>query len=883
MHPILPFVVPFLLALAWSPRLALPSLFVGFLIALLLAAVHRVALPGVAFVLGLLVANSVPPGPVLEGPVALQGRVVAAPQGRRADLAVWACAEGGAPFLPCRGRVRVRFPEVPAIGSSWVVRGRAYPPPRIGLGGPQPADSARRVGVRSEVHARVARPLGGPTEPPSVEVGSRGVLAAVARGDRRGVDPRVWEVLRGTGTAHLLAISGFHVGVVAATVGLLVGWVSRRSAVLAPAGFHPAWAWWIGALAGVVYAWSAGAPVSAQRAAGMVVLGAVGRSLSRRLDGWRFLVVVGVAVLAVDPSALVAPGFQLSFGAVVGLLRFGGPLQGALRPLGRVGDGLAASIAATLGTLPAAAWWFQTLAPTSPLANLVAVPWMAFAVAPLAATWAYGPEPLAGWAGQLGEGAVDLLLAVLARLVTEPLTPAVGATGALLLGAMFLRARPGWVGAVLLLVLGLRARPRDALEVTFFDVGQGDAALVEHPDGRRWLVDGGRSPRIVSALRRRGIRHLDRVIASHGDADHARGLEAVLCALSVDVLDVGRVEGHESLLDAAARCDVPVVAHGTVGETANAASLVTRVESPWGSLLLTGDLDAGSEHVLGPADVLKVPHHGSSTSSSGAMLDRVRPRLAVLSVGENRYGHPHAGVLERYAERGIPVVRTDELGTVLVRFDADGIHVSGRDGPLDLVLRRLPGEDVEHDHREEREPEADALAVGEQRPEHLGQEVAAAGVAPEHLHHRAAAGVAEQVDQHDGPVEGLSGVDDVDHRAECEQEAGLVELCGMQGHVEGSDRVGIRERDRPGPVERGAVAAPRREAPDASEPVGDGEGGGEDVPGREEGHPVALDEQAAGGHAEQDGAVEHEAARAEVDHLPERLGGRGVLEQEDDA
>lgn len=675
MHPVYPVALAFLLGVWLTPDLPAPPLALLVGVLALLARLHRLAVLPLVAVLGGLLANSVPPGPRLEGPVALQGRVVAAPTGSSADLSVWACAEGAAPFLPCTGRVRVRFAEPPQPGSAWVVRGTARPVRPLGLGGPDPFLAMRRVGVRSQVFAEQARPLGsvGTRGPPAE--GPYGLLAAVALGDRRGVDPASWEVLRRTGTAHLLAISGFHVGVVAGTVGLSVLGLTRRFGRWYPSGVHPAVAWWAGALAAVLYAWTAGAPVSAQRAAGMVVLAAVGRSFSRALDPWRILALVGVLVLVADPGALVGPGFQLSFGAVVGLLRFGGPLQLALERLGWVGRGLAASTAATLGTLPAAAWWFQGLAPSSPLANLVAMPWMTFGIAPLAAGWAYAPEPLAGLCGWLGARSVSAFLQVLGWLAWEPWTPAVDSTGALLLTGIFLLPRPAWVGSVLLLVLGLQARVQEGLEVHFFDVGQGDAALVEYPDGRRWLVDGGRSDRILAALRRRGVRHLDRVIASHGDADHAGGLPAVLCGLAVDSLHIGREEGHEELLEAARRCAVPVFVHGTVGPTPNEASLVTPVESPWGRVLLSGDLGGSSEAQLGPADVLKVPHHGSESSSTPAMLDRVRPRLAVLSVGPNPYGHPREEVLARYRERGIPVVRTDRGGTVRLRLDDRGLRV----------------------------------------------------------------------------------------------------------------------------------------------------------------------------------------------------------------
>jgi competence protein ComEC len=645
---------------------------------------HRVVMPPAALVLGGLIANSVPRGPLLRGPVAVQGRVVAAPMGRQADVAVQACATNGAPFLPCTGRVRVAFQEPPTPGSRWVVRGMAAPPRSDGLGGPDPSAALRRSGIRTVLWSRAERPLDGVPPRPAPFDGPRGLLASLATGDRRGVDAETWRILRQTGTAHLLAISGFHVGVVALVAGGLARFLLRLAAFARPAGMPDALAWWAGAVAAVLYAVSAGAPISAQRAAGMVVLAAIARSLHRRVDPARILLVVGVVVLAVDPAALVTPGFQLSFGAVVGLLRFGGPLQRCLAWSGWIGRGLAASTAATLGTLPAACWWFQAFAPSSPLANLIAIPWVTFGIAPFAAAWVYAPAPVAAIAGRIGSASVRTWLAVLDGLATAPWTPAVTASGALFLCLLVVRAHPRWVLSVLVLGLGLGWRPHGALEVWFLDVGQGDAAIVHGAAGERWMVDAGRSPRVVQALRRWGIRRLDAVVVSHGDADHAGGVPAVLCALDVGAVHIGRRSGHEDVIAAASRCGVPVIEHGLSEDApANRASLVVRARSRHGDVLFTGDVDAAAEEALrDPATVLKVPHHGASTSSSPRLLDRVAPALAVVPVGrDNRYGHPHAEVLQRYAERSIPVVRTDELGSIRVRLEPEGVRY-GAIGPL---------------------------------------------------------------------------------------------------------------------------------------------------------------------------------------------------------
>lgn len=681
-------VIGLALAPAWAPRLAVCS--AGFVLGLLALRVRREAAMLCGLALGGMLGRSLPEGPVLRGPVSVQGRVAAAPVGRVGDVSVWACASDGLPFRPCRGRVRVVFASPPEPGSNWVVRGEASAVSDVGpSGGPSRVKSARLARVHSVVRARSAVRLGPDrVEAPVVE-GPRAVLVAVATGDRRGVDDATWTLLRNTGTSHLLAISGFHVGVVAGGVGGVFAVACRRLGVLRREGVSSVWAWWVGAAAGGVYAALAGAPISAQRAAGVVVLAAVGRSLGRELDPLRLVAIAAVGVCVVDPAALATPGFQLSFGAVLGLIRFGPMLEPLVFLLPRgtrwAGQGLSATIGATLGTLPAACWWFQSLSITSPLANMFAVPFMAVAIVPCAAGSTWLPEPLAEWSAVGGEWAVRALLFGLNLLSIPPLNPAVGPIGAVLLCAIALRVRVGWIGSVLLLVLGLRTRAAGGLEVTFFDVGQGDAALVEHPDGQRWLVDGGRRG-IAAALRRRGVRTLDRVIVSHADTDHSGGLIEVVRTLRVRSLWVSRLAGHEALLGAAVARGVDVhIVERTVPASAsdNDASLVVRAESAWGSVLFAGDVEAlGEAEITAPATVLKVPHHGSKTSSSPGLLDRVQPALAVMSVGFNRFGHPHFEVTERYAQRGIPVLRTDLDGTITVRMDPQGVRAYSETGPV---------------------------------------------------------------------------------------------------------------------------------------------------------------------------------------------------------
>lgn len=645
--------------------------------------------------LGLLIVATVPEGPALTGRVAVQGVVAGAAAGRRADVLVtrWSAGDG---WVESGGRLRVRFRDgPPGPGTPVIVAGLAIEPSGGALpGAPDPVRALRLAKIRSELIADRWRVIG-PTPDPPVARDATGMLRAVATGDRSGVDRATWMRLRRTGTSHLLAISGFHVGVVAGAVAALVLGIIRLLGAIRPVGV-PTWpALVAGVVAAIAYAGAAGAPVSAQRAAGLLALAAIGKATGRSVEVLPLLGLVGLAVLLVDPSALTTPSMQLSFGAVVGLVRVSPLIQRTCPKdaswLRRWATGAtAATVGATVGTLPPAAWWFQEIAPLSPLANLLAIPWMGFVIVPLAALTTWGPELLAVPAAWLGDHAVRLMLAALAPLDVAPVTPAVGPIGAVaLVGLLIFVDRPMLCLVIFVLTTQLRVLPAGAPVVTFLDVGQGDAALVEWPDGRRWMIDGGPpGERVLQWLRRRGVRRLDVVVVTHGERDHAGGLLPVVSSLRVGEVWFSDPHGLGELLDAAiiggARLrHLPVDAISPVPGDAgrvNDRSLV--VAAPDG-VLFTGDIGARVEERLvaaglSPASVLKVSHHGSRTSSSDDLLDAVRPVVAVASVGRgNRYGHPAQRVLARFRERGVAVWRTDEDGTVRVTVEDDALKVEG--------------------------------------------------------------------------------------------------------------------------------------------------------------------------------------------------------------
>jgi len=698
--------VALLLGLLTAPPVAPPVL------ALLVGGLALLALPrrGVLGLRGLLLAaavgasvrGSVPLGPVLSGPVRIEGVRVGAATGWVGDVRVARWAPQGQPSRVAQGRVRVRFRGAPPRpGRAVVLRGVAGPIPYALPGAPDPIRAAALSGIQTQVIAQQAVVVNPDPAPRSLD-DPTGLLRAVALGDRTGVSRQDTAVLRLSGTAHLLAISGFHVGVVAAAVAGLVVAALRLGAALRPRGWPAGAALLCGVGAAWGYALVAGAPLSAQRAAGLLMLAGLGRAAGRIPQAVPLLALVAVGIAVVDPAALATPSLQLSFGAVLGLVVLGPRLSRALPTLPgplrwAVASGVA-TVCSTLGTLPAAAWWFQQVAPLSPLANLIALPLMGFGIVPCAAVACWGPQWASGPADVAGSGLCVLLLRLLAPLAVPPLTPAVGALGALgLAAALAVGLRRPSLGALLgAAVLGIRPGPPCCgPRVTFLDVGQGDASLVEYPDGARWLVDGGPSRSgVLQWLRRRGIRHVDVVVSTHAEWDHHGGLLPVLRGLSVG--EVWATDPSEALVEAAADVSIrpPPTAlwppEDGVERSANDASIVLGV----GPVLLTGDIGSRSEAVLAPAlprsyPVLKVAHHGSRFSSSRALLAVVRPVIAVVSAGAgNRYGHPHAEVVAAFTDRGTLVLNTAEVGTVVVEERPGSIRVWTDRAPPAPAVRR---------------------------------------------------------------------------------------------------------------------------------------------------------------------------------------------------
>ena len=555
-----------------------------------------------------------------------------------------------------------------------------------------------------------------------------GLLAALAVGDQGAIGEQDWELYRRTGVAHLVSISGSHITLFAALAIALVGRLWRRSPLLCLWLPAPVAGRWGGLVLATLYALLAGWGVPAQRTVWMLGGAVLLRSLGAPWPGWALCAVAAAGTVAVDPWALLQPGFWLSFLAVLMLLGMEG---GGASPVDEPADedadqeaargrrsawrGLSQALKVqwriTLGLAPLSLVLFGQVSLVGLPANLLAVPWVTWVVTPLAllgTLW----SPL--W--QLAAGAIEPLQAWLQWLGGWPMAawsvPAAGLGTVVLavLGGCLLSLPLPWrlraLSALLCLPLLLVPAPRPApgrFELLAADVGQGSAVLIRtahhlliHDAGPRYGADSDAGRKVlVPLLQTLGERRVDELALSHRDTDHVGGAQALIDALPVVRLRASLAPGHPLLGQVA---DTRVCLAGQQwswdgvdfrvlhpfhaaqpDEASNAQSCVIQVRDAQGhSALLTGDVELAQEAALVQrwgeslrSEVLIVPHHGSHTSSGEAFLAAVAPRVAVMQVGyRNRFGHPHPEISDRYVQKSITVVRTDQCGAWL--WDGDG-------------------------------------------------------------------------------------------------------------------------------------------------------------------------------------------------------------------
>lgn len=543
-----------------------------------------------------------------------------------------------------------------------------------------------------------------------------GMIVALATGSRHLLDNDSWQVLQRTGTGHLLAISGLHIGIIAALFFFIGRWlwsVSGRLALRWPAqdaGLV------LSLAAAGFYAALAGFTVPTQRALVMLLVAVLtGLSRNRVPFSWVFAVAM-LAVLLIDPTALLMPGFWLSFSAIA-IILYGMTGRIDVRGLwwrwGRV------QCLVALGLLPILLFWFQGASLVGIPANLVAIPVVSLIVVPvilIAVICLLLQLPGVECLLQFAEWCLQWLWIFLTSLsdinfawwqqggldVTTLIMAVIGVLIICLPRGMPAR----WLGCLWLLPVFFPHHDRPGsgqVWFTLLDVGQGMAAVVrtrEHvlvyDTGARYSdrFNAGAAV-LLPYLREEGIGKVDRLMISHGDNDHIGGADALLSGIAVT----------EILSSVPERFAPRPARHCLAGEiwywdsvrfeimhpdsadsfTGNNASCVVRISRGKDSILLTGDIEQAAEHRIvdryGPnlkSSIISVPHHGSKTSSSGDFIDIVGSQLALVTAGyRNRYGFPKQAIMSRYRKRRIRIMNTARQGAITINLTGNGFRAMG--------------------------------------------------------------------------------------------------------------------------------------------------------------------------------------------------------------
>lgn len=595
---------------------------------------------------------------------------------------------------------------------------------------------------------------------------TRGLFLGMIIGERGYLEPELQDWFMVTGTVHLLSISGSHLGLVAVVVfwtvkrlvlGLPHHFLLALSRTITPSKIAILLAWPAVAL----YALLAGAELATMRSLVMITLAMIAMWLGHERHLGHTMAVALLAILLHDPRAVFDISFQLSFLSVLVMIRmimltksWNADAQGAdIRLRDRLMYtalmALSMSGAVTVATLPLVAFYFNQVPWMGIITNLIAVPFTGIILVPmglLVALWTVmtGAESLIlGSAMEHLFGLMVLVLQWCARFpggewhVAAPAIPAMALfySGLLVISLRAIPWRFRVAGAGLtIMVIGwwlippLSQADGDRWRVTFLDVGQGDSAVVELPDGQTVLIDGGaRYERfdmgknvIAPFLWSRGIHHISHVIGTHQQLDHVGGLIWILRHMSVGRYWSAGVERSEKFVEdlQAALSDRRIEQHTAVrgqdllqsgqcrlstlnppeasalrrsnqpltGTILNNLSVVTRLQCGTASILFAADIETGGLRLLNgegyrPVTLLKVPHHGARSSLDPDWLRQLHPQFAVVSVGvANPYGHPAESVLSTYHDEGITVFRTDRDGA---------IWVTGRLSTSELTISRM--------------------------------------------------------------------------------------------------------------------------------------------------------------------------------------------------
>lgn len=530
---------------------------------------------------------------------------------------------------------------------------------------------------------------------------SRGLVCGILFGDTGDLDEEVYRQFQASGTAHILAVSGLHLGILYGLYQKIAGRKKKPAAVILLGMAVLAY--------GTVSMWSP----SVQRAAVMIALPVLAQFLDLRYDMSTGLSTVALVLILRNPYVIFGAGFQMSFLAVASIC--------FLCPVipSRVPEGLSAMVAVQAGLLLYQMYQFNYFSLTALAANLPVV-FLTGILVP-AALSSFFLFMIVGSGGPLAvlTDSLSHLLLTVNRLTSldgkagiDVVSPPLWLVVAIYLMLFFLSSETGhilWlrgkkkiVAAVLLLCVltaffcdTLLVSPVSGADLVFVDVGQGDCLHIR--DGNRnILIDGGGSVTynvgeniLKPYLLKNQVARVDLAIATHLHTDHFQGLEELSAAYPVKKLVTGLTAGNCIQISEQVSIETlwPLEIDEEAGQEENSQCSVFMIRYGSWRILVTGDLDARGEQEMVDwysqrgqldilkADILKVGHHGSGTSTCDGFLDAAEPEMAVIQVGKrNIYGHPDGKVIEKLQQKGIIVRRNDHNGAIGFIFKEKGFQ-----------------------------------------------------------------------------------------------------------------------------------------------------------------------------------------------------------------
>ncbi|NWG02703.1 MAG: DNA internalization-related competence protein ComEC/Rec2 [Syntrophaceae bacterium] len=588
---------------------------------------------------------------------------------------------------------------------------------------------------------------------------SSGIAKALVLGEQGDIPEEIKEQFIVTGIAHLLAISGDHLGIVAFLSFSLMSWILKRSEYLLLTLNIKKWAATLTIPSLLLYTLIAGGGISVIRATIMVITFFFSILFQRERNLLHALALAAFLILLASPPSLFDVSFQLSFIAVLSILYL---VPRILHQLKREDSflltkpswknkmiryimlSLLVTGVAIWGTAPLVAFHFNRFSVIGFFTNLLFIPWVGFFIVPLnllASLFSFFFYPFATLLIQLSDWMTLALLKLVAFFASIPYASFYISTPTLFEMILFYlllvltaylkkgkKVRYLFIGLCAVFILNLafwnlKDLFQKDLRLTFIDVGHGDSMLIEFPRGKKMLIDGGGrfddrfdiGKNVVGPfLWKKKIRRIDTLILTHPDPDHLKGLNFIASHFSIGQfwdngfqvesepsLQLRNILAERKIKTQSLNDETPLqIIHGVEISILNPplwkptqkaaknflglnnASLVMKLRFKNISVLLTGDIESEAEarllrkDVSLKADILKVPHHGSSSSSSPPFLERVRPTYAILSVGKRNLGKlPHPEVLRRYGQLGSSIFRTDEHGAIMVRTDGKNIKV----------------------------------------------------------------------------------------------------------------------------------------------------------------------------------------------------------------